>query len=890
MKKNQLLNLLVIVLLIITGCSSRIEKKEETKSTAEKKDIYGNVKEFITTARTTRTPIALPFGVKVDTIITDKDKKTLQIDFSDEFSQIAFREDNVKAIYDVVKAFAGDEYKDYSFTIRTQNKPIEELIPNFYRSSKGSYDKSRLALPTARPAPVVENVSKPFEALKGLYNKNIVLWQSHGWYYSNGAARWEWQRPRLFQSVEDKIPLSFTIPYIIPMLENAGANVFVPRERDIQTNEVIVDNDDAVKAGSKSYVENVKSKKTAWKSGTLPGFAYGNPPYAEGYNPFQHGTTRFVETDTVQTAEVSWTPNIPETGYYAVYITYQGSGDNASDALYTVYHAGGKTDFLINQKIGGSTWIYLGKFKFNAGSNADGKVVLVNKSKDRTGKYVSADAVRFGGGMGIVSRNGYTSGRPKYLEGSRYWLQFAGMPDTLVYNLNKNKNDYNDDYQSRGEYANYLKGAPFGPNRNRNEKGLGIPIDLSMAFHTDAGITHNDTTIGTLSIFSTENTESQVTFPDGVSRMASRDLADIVQTQIVDDIRAGFDPAWSRRQMKDAQYSEAYRPNMPSLLVELLSHQNLLDMKYMLDPRFRFTVARAMYKGMLKFLATQYNTDYVVQPLPVDHFQALLINGNAVLRWHPVFDAQEKTASPDRYVVYTRTGDGDFDNGRIADTSGIVFSDLKPGVIYSYKVTAVNGGGESFPSEILSVCRVDNGKKPVLVINGFDRICAPATVEAPGFSGFANFIDPGVPDKYDISFSGTQYDFNPASPFVSNDAPGHGASHADFETSIITGNTFDYAYVHGKSIKECGYSFSSASNESVWDNEVDLKQFNFVDLILGKEKETHWQKAIEDSLRGLQFKTFPAAFQQVITNYLQSGGNIFISGSYVASDLILNKA
>ncbi len=61
------------------------------------------------------------------------------------------------------------------------------------------------------------------------------------------------------------------------------------------------------------------------------------------------------------------------------------------------------------------------------------------------------------------------------------------MPDTLVYNLNDNKNDYNDDYQSRAEYGNYLMGAPFGPNKNRDEKGLGIPIDLSLAFHTDAG-------------------------------------------------------------------------------------------------------------------------------------------------------------------------------------------------------------------------------------------------------------------------------------------------------------------------------------------------------------------------------------------------------------------
>ena len=64
-------------------------------------------------------------------------------------------------------------------------------------------------------------------------------------------------------------------------------------------------------------------------------------------------------------------------------------------------------------------------------------------------------------------------------------------------------NDYNDDYQSRGEWVNYLMGAPSGPTVDKSAKGLGIPVDLSFAFHTDAGITANDTVIGTLGIYST---------------------------------------------------------------------------------------------------------------------------------------------------------------------------------------------------------------------------------------------------------------------------------------------------------------------------------------------------------------------------------------------------
>ena len=59
----------------------------------------------------------------------------------------------------------------------------------------------------------------------------------------NDKGCWELQRPRLFCTTEDLFTQSFVIPYIIPMLENAGAIVYTPRERDWQRNEVIVDND-----------------------------------------------------------------------------------------------------------------------------------------------------------------------------------------------------------------------------------------------------------------------------------------------------------------------------------------------------------------------------------------------------------------------------------------------------------------------------------------------------------------------------------------------------------------------------------------------------------------------------------------------------------------------
>ena len=170
----------------------------------------------------------------------------------------------------------------------------------------------------------------------------------------------------------------------------------------------------------------------------------------------------------------------------------------------------------------------------------------------------------------------------------------------------------------------------------------------------------------------------------------------------------------------------------------------------------------------------------------------------------------------------------------------------------------------------------------------FDRIAPPASVEDTSFIGFANFLDAGVPDKYDINFTGTQYDFNPNSPYVSNDAPGHGASNADYETKIIAGNTFDFPYVHGLSIKNAGYSFVSSSDEAVMDEQVDLKKYKMVDLILGEEKKTHWQKSYADSVNGIQFEAFPAKLQKQLSDFLVKGKNLFISGAYVGSDLFSN--
>ena len=878
MKKYLLISLLSMFLFY--SCATvgikNIEKRYKIEKLDKRtKNVYFNVQQFLDGCINNSDPIEIKINSKIDTIIIDKTTQNLQIYFNDGFSFIPLRENNVSIIYKSIKEIIGKKYKNYSVKIYSNNYLIEELIPNYFRKSKRSYDKSRLSKENKKRIPVVRNISSLNKPIRGLNDRNIALWHSHGWYYENSLDRWEFQRARNFQTVEDILPMGFTIPYIIPMLENAGANVFVPRERDFQINEVIVDNDSPK---DNKYIES----NNKWKIGADSGFAIGNPPYISGENPFKKGTFKFTESSKNGGSAINWIPNFPENGKYAVYISYSQNMENVTDAHYTIYHSGGKTNFLVNQQKGGATWIFLGKFLFKKGINPKiGEVVLTNVSSE-TGKFVTADAVRFGGGMGNISRNGKISKRPRFVEDARYYLQYAGMPDTLVYNLNGDSIDYNDDYQCRGEWVDYLVGAPFGPNKNRNIDGLNIPIDLSMAFHTDAGYDKSIKTPKTLTIYSSEDAEGKRVFPDSMSRLANRDFADIIQAEIINDITKIYNIDWVCRGIWDKGYSEAYRPNVPAALLEMLVHDNFWNMKYGNDPQFRFNVSRAIYKSMLKFIATQNGFKYVVQPLPVDYFSTEFVGKNSVkLSWKPKIDPLEKTANPEKYFVYTRKNDGGFDNGILSKKTEIVIDNLEENVIYSFKVTAVNEGGESFPSEILSVCRAKNSKNTVLIINGFDRIDAPATIETEKYQGFMNLWDEGVPDKYDISFVGRQYDFNPKSRWLDDDSPGFGSSYADFEDKVIAGNTFDFPIIHGESLKKIGYSFVSVSDESVRNRSVNLNNYKFIDLIYGEEKSSH-----NPNGKGkVQFSIFQENMVKQIYKYLQNGGNIFISGAYLGSDL-----
>lgn len=703
---------------------------------------------------------------------------------------------------------------------------------------------------------------------KGLSGRHIALWQSHGRFYDEGTGRWAWQRPPLFRTVEDLYTQSYVLPFLLPMLENAGAYVLTPRERDIQLREIICDADPTYgeSADPMGRTHGQYHETGAWREGPA-GFADRQEHYDFGENPFRMGSTRVCTVRKGESsASASWTPVIQEKGDYAVYISYPTLPSASRAARYTVRHAGGENVFYVDQRRGGGTWMYLGTFPFAAGTS--GCIILDNGIPEgytvAEGSMIGADAVKFGGGIGKTPRGGSVSGLPAFAEGASYWMNWAGIDTSAV---RKGSTEYINDYSGRGAWVKHMKEV------------RGVPFDLSLAFHSDAGTTPDSTTVGTLAIYTLTN-EHRRSFPDGSDRMKSRLLAQFVQDQVCSDIRAGFEPQWNRRGIWNKSYSESRTPDVPAMILELLSHQNFADMKYGLDPAFRFQVSRAVYKGILKFLSELYGCRYAVQPLPVRNFSVLPDStGRACLRWSPTPDPLEPTAVAKGYTVYTRIDGGAFDTGRELTDSTAVF-DIEPGHVYSYKVEAWGDGGRSFPSEILAIgIAPSDTAAPLLIVNNFTRISGPAVIEKGDYALFDDRLDSGVPYLQDISFIGEMYGSDRNLPWVSNEDAGFGASWADKAGSVIAGNRFDYCVLHGSAALACGHSFCSQSVDA-FIRDADSTVFT-VNLICGKQASTR----VGRGTSGTRFEVFPPALRERLSALRRRGGQLLISGANIASDI-----
>lgn len=867
-----------------------------------------------------------PGGLRINNVKPDSKSRLATIVLNENFTYLPVTSDFIADLQTKVKKSLPDSISDYRVNLTVGNRPLSYYINKI----------DKLPVSSRHNPDFVKAVDPYVSAPNGMDNDIIAMWSSHGRYFKPSSGSWMWQRPMLFETVEDTYTMGYVLPFVVPMLENAGAYVMLPRERDTNKNEVIVDNDtnDGGELYSQPYYKEMTGLKK-WETGEFDGFIYDLPDFRDTENPFEVGTYR--QTVTITSGKPSlaaWYADIPKAGEYAVYVSYKTLPESTEDATYTVRYSGGNREFKVNQTMGGSTWIYLGTFPFEAGYSDSEPVVTLTNMSSKAGKIVTADAVKIGGGMGNISRSSHrrdiyydpstpendqsvlpvtegddvvdsadvigeneisdispsseqdnlskntsqpkktapvfkTSGYPRYLEGARYWLHWAGFPES-VYSPYHGSDDYKDDYTSRGNWVNYLAG---GSRVLPDKDGLNIPVDLAMALHSDAGKRSDDSFVGTLGIYFTNGGDI---YEDGTPRMNSRMLTDLLMRQITGDIRRLYESNWTRRSMWDKTYVEARVPEVPTALIELMSHQNFADMQYGLDPGFRFTVGRAIYKAMARFLGERKDREVVIQPLPVRDFK-ISYEGKRQYRlsWKETDDELEPTAKPNKYIVFERTGN-DLGFHKIGETTSTHYNiKVSDHEIHSFKIIASNEGGISFPSEVLSLRDGEKNSPEVLIINGFTRVSGPAHFSADGRAGFQSEDEFGVPYIKDISFVGHQYEFSRGA------GESFGRCSSNYADKIIAGNTFDFPYVHGISIANAGYGFVSVSLESVENGEVNLSDYKVVDLILGKQKAT----VVGNGKSGINYRTFSPKLQEALHRYVSKGGDMFVSGQYVSYGL-----
>ena len=158
--------------------------------------------------------------------------------------------------------------------------------------------------------------------------------------------------------------------------------------------------------------------------------------------------------------------------------------------------------------------------------------------------------------------------------------------------------------------------------------------------------------VGTLSICSTGFYNGRLNA--GISRMASYDLADALLYNTWADLDATYG-RWRRRVMWDKNYNETREPAVPSAILEVMSHQNFGDMRFGLDPNFRFTLARSIYKTLLRYVNEMHGTKFVVQPLAPRNFRIEFGSKNKLrLTWAAVKDPMEPSATPTEYRLHRR--------------------------------------------------------------------------------------------------------------------------------------------------------------------------------------------------------------------------------------------
>lgn len=639
--------------------------------------------------------------------------------------------------------------------------------------------------------PVYQAGRQPSGALSG-----IIVYTSpgHGYYWNNTFNDWRPQRGVTHRIVEDFGNLD-QVELFARYLWNAGATVVPLRPIGRQHQERVLDNDDAGVTFTGS-----------WGTGASNLF-YGSP----GDVPY-----RIASSALTTTALARYTPNLPAAGEWPVY-AWAAFGDNRANQLYRVTHAGGTTEVRVDHRRVGNGWVWLGTYTFHAGTAG---YVEISNQTDTAGQVIVADAIRFGNGMGDVSRGPGISGRPRDEEANRYWVQRAlGVGAAAsIYDL-PDLNDLSDQVGSPARMMSHMNNEAVGTSWQR----------VYLGWHTNAA---SGTARGAVGLYRTdgEGTPNQLALAQAVGRELETHMFAIGSPPLE---HAFFD----RTETFAGVYGEISKTNgnwegndnIDATIIEVAFHDNQQDAELLRDPRMRAAAAKAMVWALTKFLNARPGSTVPLAFAPAPPTRPLVraLSATSVeVAWQAPPSGGIHGNPATGYRVYLSANGVAFDGGRETAQTRLELHDLAPGQIYYLRVAAFNAGGESMPTETLTV---RTGAPRVLIVNGFDRLSREQN------------------PTQTISFGTFE--------------------RVQFERS----NGFRYVVEHAEALAAVGAAFDSCANEAVEAGDVVLSNYAAVDWLLG-----------EESVRD---KTLTADEQAALAGYLDAGGRLFISGSEIGFDL-----
>ncbi len=616
----------------------------------------------------------------------------------------------------------------------------------------GASNAQPIAPETAPPLAEIipNNTAQPQGALTGA---SIFLSPGHGWHYKDGA--WTTQRETYNGIIEDHSNAEFMMQYLVPYLWNAGARIYTTRERDFQTNMVIVDNESD---GFHSVGD--------WR----------RAPIAGSYDDSQLEAPVSLGDPT---SFAVFTPDIPEAGYYGVYVWYTPSvfGETTRGARFTINHTGGSTQWIQNENHDGYTWKYIGTYYFDQGTDEFRGSVSIDNSGGTLGQMVVADAMRFGGGMGDFAENGEVSGKPRWEESGMYYCQFMGFDPT-----------------TSDRKFNNVHAMPRYAEWEMEEWEKDTAIYLS--WHSNGSENHDQSGLSTFVYGPNEwgSTREFTGFPGSLK------LAETIHAELLRAVRKQWDSNWVDRGIIARWLGELNpRSNakMPAVLIENGYHDSPTDAEAIVDPRFRQMSARAVLRGIVFYYGRYVNgfDNFAILPDPPINLQITQSDDGAIeLSWlPPTYDMGERLYGDPAtgYRVFRSANGKGFDNGVVTPEPSIRIEDLEPGVPAYFRVVATNAGGQSLPTETLAATLTGNRTPPtILIVNGYDR------------------LDRGL-----------------------NSIDADGAQRG----ILARMNAFDYVIPYAEALGARGESFDSCSNEAVIDGGVNLEDYKTVYWILGRE-------------------------------------------------------